>query len=104
MNTAAKGRRPAPPPLEHEGYEWVGVVAGPEWQARGYGRACRAGAGRAGPGCGQPAVACLNRGISTRTWGRRNSWWGYCAEHMYGRWIEDGQVMEWQLWQMVWYR
>jgi hypothetical protein len=27
----------------------------------------------------------------------RPSWWAYCEEHMYGRWIEDGQVYEWRL-------
>lgn len=23
--------------------------------------------------------------------------WDYCADHMYGRWIEDGKVMGWRL-------
>jgi hypothetical protein len=43
-------------------------------------------------GCGRPAVARLNRA------GRRDPgplWWAYCAEHLYGRWMEDGHVMEW---------
>jgi hypothetical protein len=31
-------------------------------------------------------VAALKRG---------RQWWFYCPEHMYGRWIEDGRVMEW---------
>jgi hypothetical protein len=49
--------------------------------------------------CPSAAVAEFNR----RTHGRdfpypsRDSWWGYCPEHMYGRWIENGTVMHWVL-------
>lgn len=35
----------------------------------------------------------LNRGPR---WGTPR-WWLYCERHMFGRWIEDGQVMEWSL-------
>ncbi len=62
------------------------------------GEACRSGSSHpAGPGrkdrrsCGAPAVAELRRGTS------RAQWWAYCPDHMYGRWIEDGQVMNWIL-------
>lgn len=37
--------------------------------------------------CGADAAASLNRGRLGRT-----SWWDYCPDHLYGRWIEDGQV------------
>lgn len=41
--------------------------------------------------CRAPSVAALNRGS------KRVQWWAYCAEHMYGKWIEDGRVWEWRL-------
>jgi hypothetical protein len=28
---------------------------------------------------------------------RKPEWWAYCAEHMYGNWIEDGKVVHWKL-------
>lgn len=50
--------------------------------------------------CPNQAVAELNR--ERRLWRMRGSvtrpaWWAYCSEHLYGRWIEDGQVMTWVL-------
>lgn len=52
---------------------------------------CRAGGNKP---CGRPAVAELNRG--RRPWTQdRDNWWAYCEQHLYSRWIEDGQVMEW---------
>lgn len=41
--------------------------------------------------CQEPAVAELDRGR------RRPMWWAYCADHMYGRWIEEGVVVQWSL-------
>jgi hypothetical protein len=51
------------------------------------GRRCRYGAGPGHPACGKPAVATLNRGRP----------WAYCAEHLYGRKLEDGRVIELRL-------
>jgi hypothetical protein len=45
------------------------------------GRLCRMKVGRAS--CRRPAVAAL---------ARSNGWWCYCAEHLYGRRIENGVV------------
>ena len=60
------------------------------------GKRCRAGSSRYVKACGAPAVAELNRGRHNWQFGKRtDSWWAYCAEHMYGRWIEDGRVMNW---------
>lgn len=47
------------------------------------------------PSCPNPPVAALLREWhrwTTHTDGAR--WWFYCAEHMYGRWIEGHTVME----------
>ena len=46
------------------------------------------------PSHGVPAVAALDRSSSWSA--RRPNWWGYCAEHLYGRWMEDGQVVGWR--------
>jgi hypothetical protein len=56
------------------------------------GRQCRYMEGR--KACGKAAVARFDRRyrLSAR---QRSSWWAYCGEHMYGRWIEDGKVMVW---------
>lgn len=42
-------------------------------------------------GCDAPTAASLLRGT------RRPQRWRYCEDHMYGRWIEDGQVWHWIL-------
>ena len=60
------------------------------------GKRCRAGSSRYATACGAPSVAELNRGRRNWRLGKRtDSWWAYCAEHMFGRWIEDGHVMCW---------
>lgn len=41
--------------------------------------------------CGQPAVIKVLRS----RYRANPTWWAYCAEHAYGRWIEDGHVMHW---------
>lgn len=43
-------------------------------------------------GCNGNAVAALNRGIRTRSGEKRDSWWYYCPDHMYGRRIMHGKV------------
>jgi hypothetical protein len=45
--------------------------------------------------CRAPAVIILYRAHDRR---RGVSWqaWPYCADHAYGRWVSDGQVMYWQ--------
>lgn len=86
--------RPAPwsasPP---DGCEWVPkvdpdwkIIAGGDWP----GGRCRSGGGMSHRACGKPAVAAFNRG-------RRGggNWWAYCSDHMYSRWIENGQVLVW---------
>lgn len=53
------------------------------------GKRCRWTAGSHGRSCKAPAVAVFERG--------EGNWWAYCADHMYGRWVEDGQVMAWHV-------
>lgn len=43
---------------------------------------------------GAPAVAWLFRSVWSRPGGVP---WAYCGEHLFGRWIEDGRVMNWRL-------
>lgn len=57
----------------------------------GIGYVCRRYPGSPTRRCPNQPVAKLNRGIRRG----RPMWWNYCAEHMYGRWIENGTVMEW---------
>jgi hypothetical protein len=76
-----------------DGYELV-AVADPDWRPDS-GHGCR----RQGPGrraCGEPSVAALNRGRKTRH-GRVDDFWTYCVDHLYGRWVESGQIMHWVL-------
>jgi hypothetical protein len=67
------------------GYAWV-VRPKRVWRVQEGGR-CRFGAPRYGTMCGAPGVARARRGAT--------QWWAYCAEHLFGGWIEDGVVMGW---------
>lgn len=87
--------RPAPdvPP---KGHRYVARHA-PRWRIQ-VGDRCR----RRLPGvqqrtCGNLSVAALDRGHQPPGRERRESWWAYCPEHMYGKWIEHGQVWQWVL-------
>lgn len=68
------------------------VVADTEWitPPTGAGR-CRYTVGPGHRICGAAPVATLMRGF------RPARPWDYCAEHLYGRWIEDGRVVGWWL-------
>jgi hypothetical protein len=57
-------------------------------------------------GCREVAVVELNREkwrpgryawVEGRASGKVPCWWAYCAEHMYGRWLEDGRIYSWRL-------
>lgn len=54
------------------------------WELGGEGRPCRR---LARPACPNPSVATLGRGSKTP------QRWGYCAEHLYGRYLEDGRLL-----------
>jgi len=72
-----------------EGHEVV-AVPDTEWDIGTGGRRCRRAFGRGTKACGKPAVAVLRRGA-------RGQLWAYCADHLYGRWIENGFVMHYIL-------
>lgn len=79
----SKGVRPDPWMAAEDA---VAVPEGADWRVlpKDSGKGCRA------RGCNALAVAKLyRRGLN------RNSWWAYCGEHLYGRWVEDGRVMSW---------
>lgn len=89
--------RPAPPwQIEEPGYEWV-AVEDTDWTtdrprlASGSLAADRCRFGK--PPHLVPAAAWLYRPVWRRD--TRQVPWAYCADHLYGRWIEDGKVMEW---------
>lgn len=93
-------RPPIPDHQPEPGYAYVAVpvdeLPSNRWKLAS-GRQCRMmGGGRRR--CPEPAVAAVNRGM--RLWLRGNgrdveSWWHYCADHLYGRWIENGVLMIW---------
>jgi hypothetical protein len=65
------------------------VVPDGDWRLDS-GHRCRYGSPAYG-WCGEPSVAALRRGR------RKVSWWAYCARHLYGRWIEGGRVVDWEV-------
>lgn len=53
---------------------------------------------RGAKGCRNPVVAILDRFQHRwQTGEKRIIPYRYCADHLYGRWIEDDMVMEWGL-------
>lgn len=91
---ALADRGPAP-----EGYHYAARVD-TDWRlATGERTKCRRGSR---PACPAPVVAEFARSYSrwvahTRRIHNYSAWWAYCEDHMYGRWIEDGQVWGWIL-------
>jgi hypothetical protein len=86
-----------------DGCEVVAVPESDDWRVEDGTARCRHASGGRRKGasgtCGKPAVLALRR-IPSRpgVYGRVvPQWWRYCAEHSYGRWVEDGQVMCWVL-------
>lgn len=76
------------------------VESAGEWRLEA-GKPCRRRTG--GRTCGAPSVAALKRthhypagngGLTRRPF---PVWWPYCPDHLYGKWIEGGQVMCWIL-------
>lgn len=85
--------------ISPEGYE-AAAVPDLEWRMVTAPKRCRRQPVPRGKACGEQAVAETNRGGRMRA-NRRgatlDSWWAYCPEHLYGKWIEDGKVMHWIL-------
>lgn len=90
-----RAKRPAPGREAPAGCEFVAAVD-ELWRVGGRGdRRCRYWVN--GRSCGQPSVARMNRPRHRRGGFVTPTWWFYCAEHLYGRWIEDGHVMAWHV-------
>lgn len=94
--------RPEPPPSDYPDLAWVAVAEGSDWRLATSGRQCSLVHGSPlRVRCPNLAAAELNRPTRTRyrAWDAPpvSRWWAYCPEHMYGRWVEDGQVMHWIL-------
>jgi len=87
-------RRPDPGREPPEGCEFFAVMD-EGWRAGGSSsHRCRYMLN--GRSCGAPSVARFNRPRHLKT-GIRPTWWHYCADHMYGRWVENGVVMTWHV-------
>lgn len=85
--------RPTTPVSDLAGFEWMAEPRS-GWRTIGLADSHK----RCRRRCGRLAVAELNRPTwNPRTGQNRASWWAYCADHMYGRWVEDGRVMGWAL-------
>lgn len=94
------------PPIPFElppdsGFEWaVRAASGWERVRPGNARPCRAGAGAGRPACGRPSVARLMRArrryVEPMDLDGRPVWWHYCERHLYGHWLERGQVVSWR--------
>lgn len=66
-----------------EGYHYEWQPAGEPWRIGGDDRKCR-------------MLRCPNRAVAAlqRRHGRGSVWWHYCTEHLYGRKIENGVILE----------
>lgn len=71
-------------------YEWLPDES---FKIGGDGRGCRM------RGCENPAVVMLRRNHREKSGFAGFRWWPYCADHMYGRKIEDGVVKMCRLFQ-----
>lgn len=83
-----KAARPDPGPTD-PGWKWVAQVDA-DFKLGGRAKRCRYS--RNAVRCPNDAVATLYRPVGGH--GRRYPW-AYCNEHLFGRWIEAGQIMEW---------
>lgn len=90
--------RPAPPAGDVlAGYEWVVEDGGLQWRLVSRPQIRCRYRGKDGQ-CENPAVVELNRGRYVQaTRENRDSWWAYCLEHSYERWVEGGKVVMWAL-------
>lgn len=106
MTKLEPGRPPPPFPAERlpEGHAWVVAPDGdftmiPE--AERPERRCRwtlprdPATGRR-PRCPNAGVAFLWRPVGRRALDDPRFPWAYCADHLYGRWVEDGVVVGWR--------
>lgn len=86
---------PAPACLRNEpapeGFYWAWkperVSGAYAWRVVDVPRQCRATSARGSERCTNESIAMLNRG-----WRDQDRWWHYCADHLYGRIVYDGQV------------
>jgi hypothetical protein len=95
---AIEKQRPPEPSSDHAGYRFAARPAD-GWRVPSRYPSCRRKLG-SHVMCKNPPVADVRRLRYVVINGkdvRKFEWWAYCAEHSYGRWVEDGTVMEWFL-------
>jgi hypothetical protein len=86
--------RPDPPYVPEPGDRWEAAEASTDWSLAEPGSTCRWRGSGDPHACGDTAVVRLVRGI------KRRIQWNYCAPHAvgkYGKWVEDGKVVQWVL-------
>jgi len=92
---AATQQRPPHPDREiPDGWQWEAVPEDSTWRVR-------PGAGRCRSidheiRCPATGVVQINRSRNARKTPPGEQWWSYCADHLYGRWIEGNKVMVWR--------
>ena len=88
----AAERREGPAGYHLEAVPETSLSSGGRWRLAS-GKRCRGDCGGGRTACGKPSAAELDRShIAGRT-----RWYAYCPDHLYGRFIEDGQVWCWIL-------
>lgn len=88
-------RPPAPAYPLQPGFAYVAIPEPTDRWRLESDRTCRMVEGTPRRRCTNPAVAALNRGYRRTFCEPVDSWWPYCEDHLYGRWIEDGVLMIW---------
>jgi len=92
LEDEADALRPEPGWEPPPGYRLEPVEEGKDWRVVEETETlrCRYVIGPGKKQCQAWAAGAVERGS------KRVSWWGYCAEHLWGRWIEDRKVYFWR--------
>lgn len=98
MSTGTNDERPDPgwDNPDPSRYAFKARPESANWRVCNGRRQCSDASGTNHRRCQNDAVLEYNR-QSYHQGRKRDAWFAYCAEHTYGRWIEDGAVMWWAL-------
>lgn len=90
--------RPSPPYAAPKGAAWIALPEDDAWSVanvaeRASLRCRRSTRSR----CTAPVELVLRREAKGAVLASHRVRWGYCAEHAFGRWADDGEVLHWCL-------